>query len=126
MRVRFFLATAVLGLVSSPAVGEGEPACPADEQPAEAAELEMPLPTSTGEMHNPQEADVVVEFVVDSAGLVSTAKVIRSETWAVRARGPTMPHYFDQVALKQVTSRKYRPRSHACRGEATFRFRFKK
>jgi len=118
------LVTLAAVLFATLAHAEGELQCPADYQPLEASELQMPEVRSTGDMHNPQEADVVVEFVVDSAGVVSAPRVIRSETWAVRKGRPSRPNYFDQVVIDQVGSRKYAPRSQKCRAEATFKFRF--
>jgi hypothetical protein len=124
MRVRIFLTVAGFWFLPTVAHAQGEPACPADERPLEATELKMPGVQSTGEVHNPQEADVVVDFVVDPDGSVSAAKVVRSETWPVRAGGPAMPRYFDNAAREHVASRKYASRSQSCRAEAIIRFRF--
>jgi TonB family protein len=124
MRVRIFLAVTSGGFLPSLVLAQGEPACPVGDRPLESAQLKMPEMRSTGETHNPQEADVVVEFIVDSGGSVSAVKVVRSETWPVRAGGPSIPHYFDKAALDQVASRRYTPRTQSCRGEATIRFRF--
>jgi hypothetical protein len=88
--------------------------------------MKMPELRSTADMHNPQEADVVVTFVVDLSGDVSETAVVSSKTWPVRAGGPSTPNYFDQVAVEQVASRKYAPRSDRCRGQATFLFRFQR
>jgi len=90
------------------------------------AELKMPGVRGTGELHNPQEADVVVEFIVSPTGVVSAVNVVRSETWPVRAAGASMPHYFDNAALEHVVSRKYAAREQACRGETTIKFRFER
>lgn len=84
----------------------------------------MPTPRSTGELHKPQEADVVVEFLLDASGAVSEAKVVGSDTWPVQRARPAAPHYFDQSALEQVAGRKYAPRQEPCRGRATIRFGF--
>jgi hypothetical protein len=123
MRVRTFLTLTSVGLLPGLVLAEGEPACPVGDPPLESAKLKMPDVRSTGELHNPQEADVVVEFIVDSGGSVSAVKVVRSETWPVRAGGPSIPHYFDKAALEQLASRRYAPRTHSCRTEATIRFR---
>jgi len=126
MHLRSFILIASAALPPQHAYGEGEPACPANEQPLEAAELKMPIPRGTADMHGPQEADVVVEFLVDASGAVSEAKIVSSNTWAVQRERPAMPHYFDQSALDQIGSRKYAPRRDPCRGQATIRFRFER
>jgi hypothetical protein len=123
MRVCIFLTVASGGFLPGLVLAEGEPACPVGDRPLESAELKMPDVRSTGELHNSQEADVVVEFIVDSGGSVSAVKVVGSETWPVRAGGPSIPHYFDKAVLEHVASRRYAPRTHSCRAEATIRFR---